>query len=202
MMRASRRGQPSTWDNLPYSALGAFSILSRVKGDPSGLSSFRITYRNYVLCQGLTPVGSFNQVWCADISYIPLRRGFLYLVAIMDWFSRKILSWRLSNTMDTDFCVDALEDALARYGKPEIFNTDQGSQFTSEAFTNVLKDANVRISMDGKGRWRDNIMIERLWRSLKYECIYLHAFETPNFNTRIPLSVQKNRRNSFLGFCK
>ncbi len=99
--------------------------------------------------------------------YIPLRRGFLYLVAIIDWFSRKVLSWRLSNTMDADFCVDALEEALSRYGKPEIFNTDQGSQFTSDAFTNVLKEANVRISMDGKGRWRDNIMIERLWRSLK-----------------------------------
>jgi len=119
-----------------------------------------------------------NQVWCADISYIPLKRGFLYLVAIMDWASRKVLSWRLSNTMDTDFCVTALEDALARFGKPEIFNTDQGSQFTSEAFTKVLKDAQIRISMDGKGRWRDNVMIERLWRSLKYECIYLHAFET------------------------
>ena len=120
-----------------------------------------------------------NQVWCADISYIPLRRGFLYLVAIMDWASRKVLSWRLSNTMDADFCVAALEEALARFGKPEIFNTDQGSQFTSDAFTQVLKDAGgVRISMDGKGRWRDNVMIERLWRSLKYECIYLHAFET------------------------
>ncbi len=119
-----------------------------------------------------------NQVWCSDISYIPLRRGFLYLVAIMDWASRKVLSWRLSNTLDADFCVAALEDALARYGKPEIFNTDQGSQFTSDAFTKVLKDAEIRISMDGKGRWRDNVMIERLWRSLKYECIYLHAYET------------------------
>ena len=119
-----------------------------------------------------------NQVWCADISYIPLRRGFLYLVAIMDWASRKVLSWRLSNTMEADFCVAALEEALERYGAPEIFNTDQGSQFTSDAFTHVLKEAGVRISMDGKGRWTDNVMIERLWRSLKYECIYLHAFET------------------------
>lgn len=119
-----------------------------------------------------------NQVWCTDISYIPMRRGFLYLVAIMDWASRKVLSWRLSNTMDTDFCVDALEDALARYGKPEIFNTDQGSQFTSDAFTGTLKGANIAISMDGKGRWVDNVMVERLWRSLKYECIYLHAYET------------------------
>ena len=146
-----------------------------------------------------------NQVWCADISYIPLRRGFLYLVAIMDWFSRKVLSWRLSNTMDADFCVDALEEALARFGKPEIFNTDQGSQFTSDAFTNVLNGANVRISMDGKGRWRDNVMIERLWRSLKYECIYLYAFETGSevrqglkrwiefYNTRRPHSKLDDR---------
>jgi putative transposase len=129
------------------------------------------------LLRGLT-IERPNQVWCADISYIPVRRGFLYLVAIMDWASRKVLSWRLSNTMDTDFCVAALEEAVARYGTPEIFNTDQGSQFTSDAFTTVLKDAGVRISMDGKGRWMDNVMIERLWRSLKYECIYLHAFET------------------------
>jgi putative transposase len=119
-----------------------------------------------------------NQVWCADISYIPMRRGFLYLVAIMDWSSRKVLSWQLSNTMDSDFCVAALEEALVRFGKPEIFNTDQGSQFTSDDFTDALKNADIRISMDGKGRWMDNIMIERLWRSLKYECIYLHAFET------------------------
>jgi putative transposase len=129
------------------------------------------------LLRGLT-IDRPNQVWCADISYIPLRRGFLYLVAIMDWASRKVLSWRLSNTMDADFCVAALEEALGRYGTPEIFNTDQGSQFTSDAFTQVLKDAGIRISMDGKGRWMDNVMIERLWRSLKYECIYLHAFET------------------------
>lgn len=107
-----------------------------------------------------------------------MRRGFLYLVAIMDWASRKVLAWRLSNTLDADFCVAALEEALARYGAPEIFNTDQGSQFTGIAFTDVLKDAGVRISMDGKGRWMDNVFIERLWRSLKYECVYLHAFET------------------------
>ena len=107
-----------------------------------------------------------------------MRRGFLYLVAIMDWASRKVLAWRLSNSLDADFCVAALEDALARHGRPEIFNTDQGSQFTSLAFTEVLKAAGVRISMDGRGRWMDNVFIERLWRSLKYECIYLHAFET------------------------
>ncbi len=119
-----------------------------------------------------------NQVWCTDITYIPMRRGFLYLVAIMDWASRKVLAWRLSNTLDVVSCVEALEEALARHGKPEIFNTDQGSQFTSVAFTQVLKDAGVKISMDGRGRWMDNVMIERLWRSLKYECVYLQAFET------------------------
>ena len=119
-----------------------------------------------------------NQVWCADITYIHMRKGFLYLVAIMDWHSRKVLSWRLSNTMDADFCVAALEEALAKNGKPDIFNTDQGSQFTSFAFTNVLRENGIRISMDGRGRWLDNVFIERLWRSLKYECVYLNAFET------------------------
>jgi putative transposase len=119
-----------------------------------------------------------NQVWCTDISYIPMRRGFLYLVAIVDWYSRKILSWRLSNSLDADFCVAALEEALARFPKPKIFNTDQGSQFTSVDFTDVLKKAGVEISMDGRGRWRDNIIVERLWRSLKYESVYLHAYET------------------------
>jgi len=119
-----------------------------------------------------------DQVWCADISYIPMRRGFLYLVVVMDWHSRKVLSWRLSNTLDADFCVAALEEAIRRFGVPGIFNTDQGCQFTSFEFTQVLKDAGVRISMDGKGRWMDNVMVERLWRSLKYERVYLNAFET------------------------
>jgi putative transposase len=119
-----------------------------------------------------------NHVWCADITYIPMRRGFLYLVAIMDWATRKVLAWKLSNTMDAGFCVDALKEALARFGRPEIFNTDQGSQFTSFDFTAVLRDAEIRISMDGRGRWMDNVFIERLWRSLKYECVYLNAFET------------------------
>jgi len=119
-----------------------------------------------------------NQVWCADLTYIPMRRGFLYLVAIMDWSTRAVLAWRLSNTMHPDFCVEALQEALSRYGTPEIFNTDQGSQFTSDDFTQVLKDAGVRISMDGRGRWTDNVFIERLWRSLKYECVYLRDLET------------------------
>ena len=119
-----------------------------------------------------------NPVWCADITYIPMRRGFLYLVAIMDWATRKVLAWRVSNTMEVDFCIEALEEALARFGKPEIFNTDQGRQFTSPRFTAILADAKLRISMDGRGRWMDNVFIERLWRSMKYECVYLHAFET------------------------
>jgi putative transposase len=119
-----------------------------------------------------------NQVWCADITYIPMRRGFLYLVAVMDWSTRRVLSWRLSNTMDVEFCIAALEEALARFGRPGIFNSDQGSQFTSPRFTEVLTAAGVRVSMDGRGRWMDNVFIERLWRSLKYECVYLHAFET------------------------
>ncbi len=122
-------------------------------------------------------VNRSNQVWCTDITYIPIKRGFLYLIAIMDWYSRKVLSWRISNTLDTHFCVEALEEALDKYPSPEIFNTDQGSQFTSFDFTNILKENGIKISMDGKGRWRDNVFIERLWKSLKYECVYPKAFE-------------------------
>ena len=117
-----------------------------------------------------------NQVWCADITYIPMARGFVYLVAVMDWFSRRVLAWRLSISMDADFCVDALQDALARHGKPEIFNTDQGVQFTSADFVAVLESRGIRISMDGKGRFLDNIFIERLWRSLKYEEVFIKAY--------------------------
>jgi len=124
------------------------------------------------------PMTKPNQVWCVDITYIPMQRGFLYLVAIMDWCSRKVLSWRLSNSMEADFCVEALKEAITKYGKPEIMNSDQGSQFTGFEWTQALRDADIKISMDGKGRWVDNRMIERLWRSLKYECIYLNAFET------------------------
>jgi len=120
-----------------------------------------------------------NQVWAADICYIPMARGFMYLVAIMDWHTRRVLAWRLSNTMDTTFCVDALNEAIERFGCPEIFNTDQGAQFTAEAFTSVLKSHEITISMDGKGRWVDNVFIERLWRSVKYEDVYLKAYESP-----------------------
>ena len=119
-----------------------------------------------------------NQVWAADITYIPMAKGFVYLVAIMDWASRKVLSWRLSNTLDTSFCVAALEEAMERFGKPEIFNTDQGSQFTSESFTKKLLNNGIQVSMDGKGRWLDNVFVERLWRSLKYEEVYLKAYDS------------------------
>ncbi len=127
------------------------------------------------LLRGLEITGS-NAVWCSDITYIPMAKGFCYLVAIMDWASRRVLSWRLSNTMDTSFCKEALEEAILRFGTPEIFNTDQGSQFTSDIFTGVLIDHGIRISMDGKGRWMDNVFIERLWRSVKYEEVYLKAY--------------------------
>jgi putative transposase len=141
-----------------------------------------------------------NQVWAADVTYIPMARGFVYLVAIIDWFSRKILSWRVSNSLTADFCVEALEEAIARYGKPEIFNTDQGSQFTATDFIGVLKQHEIRISMDGRGAWRDNVFVERLWRSVKYEEVYLHAYDSVSaakagiaryvtfFNTRRPHS--------------
>jgi len=127
------------------------------------------------LLRGMT-IDKPNQVWAADITYIPIGRGFLYLVAIMDWASRAVLSWRLSNTMDVLFCVSALEEALSRFGKPDIFNTDQGSQFTSAEFTGALIKAGIKISMDGRGRWMDNVFIERLWRSLKHEDIYLNGY--------------------------
>jgi putative transposase len=117
-----------------------------------------------------------NQVWATDITYIPMARGFVYLVAIVDWFSRRVLAWRLSITLTTDFCIEALEEALARFGKPDIFNTDQGSQFTSIAFTSVLLREKIAISMDGRGAWRDNVFVERLWRSVKYEEVYLRAY--------------------------
>lgn len=119
-----------------------------------------------------------NQVWATDITYIPMKAGFVYLVAIIDWYSRRVLSWRLSNTLDSSFCVEALEDALANFERPEIFNTDQGAQFTADAFTKVLRDRSIAISMDGKGRCLDNVFVERLWRSLKYEEVYLHAYDS------------------------
>jgi putative transposase len=124
------------------------------------------------------PVTRPDQVWAMDITYIPMARGFVYLAAVVDWFSRRVLAWRLSITMEAAFCIEALEDALARHARPEIFNTDQGSQFTSSAFTGVLSENGIAISMDGKGSWRDNVFVERLWRSIKYEEVYLRAYDT------------------------
>lgn len=119
-----------------------------------------------------------NQVWAMDITYIPMARGFVYLAAVIDWYSRRVLAWRVSITMDTDFCLEAVEEAIVRHGTPEVFNSDQGSQFTSQAFTGLLKEHGIAISMDGKGCWRDNVFIERLWKSVKYEEVYLHAYDS------------------------
>ena len=124
------------------------------------------------------PVTRPNQVWAMDITYIPMARGFVYLAAVVDWFSRRVLSWRLSITLHADFCIEAVKEALNRFGKPEIFNSDQGSQFTSIDFTEVLLANGIKISMDGKGAWRDNVFVERLWKSIKYEEVYLRAYET------------------------
>ena len=129
------------------------------------------------LLRGLT-VERPNQAWCMDITYIPMTRGFVYLAAVVDWFTRRVLAWRLSITMEVDFCLDAVEEALAKYGRPAIFNTDQGSQFTSAAFTGLLLENKIAISMDGRGSWRDNVFVERLWRSVKYEEVYLRAYDS------------------------
>lgn len=144
------------------------------------LSVANTSHRKYpYLLRGLS-IKCPNQVWATDITYIPMAKGFCYLVAIMDWASRMVLSWRLSNTLDSAFCIDALQEAIDRYGCPEIFNTDQGCQFTAEAFTDVLRSNNIAISMDGKGRWQDNVFIERLWRSVKYEDVYLKSYASPS----------------------
>lgn len=151
------------------------------------------------------PIERPNQVWAADITYIPMARGFVFLAAIMDWFTRKVLAWRVSTTLTSDFCVTALDEALQRFGRPEIFNTDQGAQFTSADFLGVLRAHEIQISMDGQGCWRDNVFIERLWRSVKYEDVYLHAYETVSavraglgryftfFNTRRPHDALRRR---------
>ena len=136
-------------------------------------------HKIYPYLLGNVAIERANQVWATDITYLPMAKGFSYLVAILDLYSRKVLSFRVSNAMTTDFCVEALQEALMRYGAPEIFNTDQGSQFTDEDFISPLANKKIRISMDGKGRWIDNVFVERLWRSVKYECIYLYAYETP-----------------------
>ena len=135
-------------------------------------------HKIYPYLLGKLPVTRPNQVWAMDITYIPMARGFVYLAAVVDWFSRRVLSWRLSITMEAAFCIEALEEALARYASPEIVNTDQGSQFTSHDFTSVLLKNDIAISMDGKGAWRDNVFVERLWRSIKYEEVYLRAYDS------------------------
>ena len=146
-----------------------------------------------------------NQVWAMDITYIPMAKGFVYLAAVIDWFTRRVLAWRVSISMDSSFCIEAVEEALQRFGTPEIFNTDQGSQFTSEAFISVLKQDEIQISMDGKGCWRDNVFVERLWKSVKYEEVYLHAYESVShartslgrylnfYNTRRPHTALERR---------
>src|SRR5256884_4192036 len=135
-------------------------------------------HKIYPYLLGGLAIDRVNQVWCADVTYIPMAKGFLYLVVVMDWASRAVLAWRLSNTLGAEFCVETLEEALSRYDRPEIFNTDQGSQFTSDNFTGTLKRHGITISMDGKGRCMDNIFVERLWRSLKFVVVYLHAYAT------------------------
>lgn len=158
-----------------------------IPGGRSGIYPYRLKGLN--ICRP-------NQVWCADITYIPMRRGFMYLFAIMDWHSRKILSWELSNSLDTAFCLKALKRAIHHFGKPEIFNTDQGCQFTSDEWTTCLKDNNITISMDGRGRWIDNVMIERFWRTIKYEDIYLKSYEN-GVDLEKGISSFMNRYNMF-----
>jgi putative transposase len=142
------------------------------------LSKMSPGHKVYPYLLGSLEITRGNQVWATDITYIPMAKGFCFLVAIMDWSSRRVLAWRLSNTMDVSFCLEALEEALSNYGTPEIFNTDQGSQFTSEEFTEALNSRGIRISMDGKGRWVDNVFVERLWKSVKYEEVYLKAYDS------------------------
>src|SRR5438270_12281472 len=167
--RPSRQPQAGA---APDTAVGTGGDLPAPEDEQAGRAAHKIY--PYLL-RGLA-IERVNQVWCSDVTYIPMAKGFLYLVVIMDWRSSAVLGWRVSNTLGADFCVEALEEALLRYGRPEIFNTDQGSQFTSDDFTGTLKRHGITISMDGKGRCMDNIFVERLWRSLKYEEVYLHAY--------------------------
>ena len=178
--------------------MGLRALYSRRRTTPPGKGHKVYPYR----LRGVL-VERPNQVWAADICFLPMARGFMYLVAIMDWHSRRVLSWRVSNTLDTEFCVEALEEALRRFGKPAIFNSDQGAQFTSEAFTGILASHDIDISMDGKDRWLDNVFVERLWRSVKYEDVYLRAYETPG-ELRAGLAryfefYNSQRRHSALG---
>lgn len=168
--------------------MGLEPIYPRKKLSQPGLGHRLYPY----LLRNMT-INACDQVWCSDITYIPMKYGFLYLVAIMDWHSRRVLSWRLSNTMDTAFCLAALEDAIKRTGrKPKIFNTDQGCQFTSDDFTERLVELGISISMDGKGAWRDNVIIERFWRTLKYEEVYLKAYvDAPDARHQIGMFIER-----------
>lgn len=179
----SRRISDELLDNGFHASRGRVSNLMKKMGIEALYRKPRLSkpdpgHRTYPYLLNKLTIDRANQVWATDITYIPLSKGYVYLAAIMDWASRKVLSWRLSNTLDTSFCLAALTEAIERYGCPEIFNSDQGCQFTSEAFTAKLKCHGIRISMDGRGRWRDNIFIERLWRSVKYEEVYLKAYES------------------------
>lgn len=179
----SRRISDELLDNGFHASRGRVRNLMKKMGIEALYRKPRLSkphpgHRTYpYLLTGLT-IDRANQVWATDITYIPLSKGYVYLVAVMDWASRKVLSWRLSNTLDTSFCLAALDEAIEQYGCPEIFNSDQGCQFTSEAFTAKLRDRGIRISMDGRGRWRDNVFIERLWKSVKYEEVYLKAYDS------------------------
>ena len=179
----SRRIRNELWDNgfhISRDRVRSFMKKMRVEAlyRKPRLSKRHPAHKIYpYLLRGLK-IDKSNHVWATDITYIPLAKGYVYLVAVMDWASRKVLSWRLSNTLDTSFCIEALEEAIDKYGCPEIFNTDQGSQFTSDAFTGKLKEHGIRISMDGRGRWMDNVFIERLWRSVKYEEVYLKGYDS------------------------
>lgn len=179
----SRRIRDELWDNGFHVSRDRVRSFMRKMGVEALYPKPRLSKRHPAhkiypyLLRGLK-IDKSNHVWATDITYIPLAKGYVYLAAVMDWASRKVLSWRLSNTLDTSFCVDALEEAIAQYGCPEIFNSDQGSQFTSDAFTGKLKEHGIRISMDGRGRWMDNVFIERLWRSVKYEEVYLKGYDS------------------------
>jgi putative transposase len=185
--KGSRRLRDDLWDNWGLQVnrkriqrLMRLMRLMRIRALYPGAKTTRRNpqHKVYPYLLRELEINRVNQVWCTDLTYIPMRKGFLYLVAIMDWHSRKVLSWQLSNALDATPCVEALEEALVNHGTPEVFNSDQGSQFTSEDFTDVLKDKGINISMDGKGRWMDNVFIERLWRSLKYEEVYLKAYDS------------------------
>jgi len=179
----SRRIRDELWDNGFHVSRGRLSALMKKMGIEALYRKPRLStphpgHKVYPYLLQAMKIDRANQVWAVDITYIPLSKGYVYLAAIMDWASRKVLSWRLSNTLETSFCLDALEEAIEQFGCPGIFNSDQGCQFTSEAFTSKLREHDIRISMDGRGRWMDNVFIERLWKSVKYEEVYLKAYDS------------------------